>query len=138
MNPEQIRAVLDTGALIAYSLGDMAVGETLTEMASEESARFAVPALCLLEAHRHATSAEQHNRLGVLRQHPLFWGAPLTTDQLDILRIWHPTAGADAHAAYVLLSSPHAMVLTDRAAMYVVDLGIDTGLVNDITEKWED
>lgn len=44
-----VRVILDTSAILAYSNGSIDVGEIIAEIA-DEPARFAVPLPCLLEA----------------------------------------------------------------------------------------
>jgi hypothetical protein len=53
-----IRLVLDTSAILAYTAGSIAVGETITEVV-DEGARFALPIVCLAEACRRCGDDHQ-------------------------------------------------------------------------------
>jgi hypothetical protein len=46
-----VRLVLDTSAVLAYSHASVGLGETIVEVV-DEGAQFAVPVLCLVEASR--------------------------------------------------------------------------------------
>jgi hypothetical protein len=62
-----VRIVLDTSAVCEYAAGSINVGEVIAEVA-DESARFAVPLVCLTEAARQV-SAESLSAPYVLEAH---------------------------------------------------------------------
>jgi hypothetical protein len=112
-----VRAVLDTSAIRAYTAGSIAVGELIGEF-SDEGAQFGLPVLCLVEA---ATGASPHAlaMLNLLTHHS---GAELLP--MDVGQ-WHRTATAatlygstaracaalpviDHDAGYVVTAEPDA------------------------------
>jgi hypothetical protein len=106
-----IRAVLDTTAIRAYTAGSLAVGELIREF-SDEGAQFGVPALCLIEA---ATGADEHAlaMLDLLTGHPDAALLPLDPDQ------WRHTAAAAALLGSIARASA-ALPVAHRRAGYVV------------------
>jgi hypothetical protein len=110
-----IRAVLDTTAVIAYTLGSADLGEVITEIASEGAA-VAVPVTCLLEAAQQADSGA-FGLLDMLAAHAHSALLPLDTDRwrlhANAARLLGTLGRAqaamcviDGHASYVLTSEP--------------------------------
>jgi hypothetical protein len=66
-SPPEIRAVLDHTALQSYASGQLHVGELLGEVADQENAFVAIPAVALLEAYaRSIDDAEARALLNYL------------------------------------------------------------------------
>lgn len=63
-----VRAVLDTGAVLAYADGAEALGGVLVE-AGDVDWRVLVPSTCLLEAYR-IVEPDEYETLALLRLHP--------------------------------------------------------------------
>jgi hypothetical protein len=112
-----IRIVLDTSAILEYTAGSIHVGEVIAEVA-DESARFAVPLLCLVEAARRA-AAEHLPALYVLEAHE--HGMILTEQSSD----WRGLAGlarvlgrSDLAVALLTAQTEGAYILTAEATAY--------------------
>ena len=56
MTARQVRIVLDTSAIVAYTRGSIDVGEVIAEV-DDERAAAALPVLCLVEATQHIVDA---------------------------------------------------------------------------------
>ncbi len=92
---DQIAVVLDATALLAYTSGELSVGELIAEVADEER-RVGVPAVCLAAAHAAAAGEVATALLALLMATPVVQLVPLGADPgLDDVR----QAGALARAA---------------------------------------
>lgn len=70
--------VLDSGALVAYSHGDDAIGQLLVDVADAE-VTVAVPLVCLVEAYSILHHTE-HRLLRMLRRNPYVTTTTLASD----------------------------------------------------------
>jgi hypothetical protein len=62
----EIRAILDSSALVSYTKGHVHVGEVIREVADEDACVIAIPAAALAAAHAHNTGNHHAQRLLVL------------------------------------------------------------------------
>jgi hypothetical protein len=113
----EIRAVLDTSAMLSYARGHVHVGELLVEIA-DDGAYTGLPAVALLDAYTRVTDAPARARLGVLATLPSVAVLPLDAGEAadtatlaalvkgDLGRA-HAVWAALDHAAYYLTAEPH-------------------------------
>ncbi|WJK41809.1 hypothetical protein O7608_05170 [Solwaraspora sp. WMMA2056] len=113
----EIRAVLDTSAMLSYARGHVHVGELLVEIA-DDGAYTGLPAVALLDAYTRVTDAPARARLGVLATLPSVAVLPLDAGEAsdaaaiaplvkgDLARA-HAVWAALDHGAYYLTSEPH-------------------------------
>ncbi|MCW3818215.1 hypothetical protein ONA91_27565 [Micromonospora sp. DR5-3] len=113
----EIRAILDTSAMLSYSRGHVHVGELLVDIA-DEGAYVGLPTVALLEAYAQTSDRPAAARLGVLATLPGVTVLPLsapdaaqaaTTVRLtkgDLARA-HAVWAALKHDAYYLTCEPH-------------------------------
>ncbi|PZF89366.1 hypothetical protein [Micromonospora endophytica] len=114
----EIRAVLDTSAMLSFSRGHVHVGELLVDIA-DEGAYAGLPTVALLEAYAQSSADRPASaRLGVLATLPGVAVLPLaaghaaevaTTVPLvkgDLARA-HAVWAALRHDAYYLTTEPH-------------------------------
>jgi hypothetical protein len=116
-----IRMVLDSSAVLSYSMGSPQVGEVLGELFEEPGWRFAVPAVCLAEA---SAITDDHDVLMLLGRHargvvtPLparRWGQLVALSRLLGSPKWAlPFLLATANNAYLLTSTPERYPDADR------------------------
>jgi hypothetical protein len=109
-----VRAILDTTAVLAHAAGSIHVGEVIAEVADEE-ATFGIPLPCLIEAARRA---DRDHISGVYLLEANRYGAIVP----DRLERWRTIAGlarvlgradlaaallnAQDHGAYILTAEP--------------------------------
>ncbi|SCG72721.1 hypothetical protein [Micromonospora inositola] len=114
----EIRAVLDSSAILSYSRAHVHVGELLVDIA-DEGAYVGLPTVALLDAYAQIrTDQPASARLGVLATLPGVAVLPLTAADAaavaatvrlvkgDLARA-HCVWAALAHDAYYLTSEPH-------------------------------
>ncbi|MEV4627227.1 hypothetical protein AB0J90_13140 [Micromonospora sp. NPDC049523] len=114
----EIRAVLDTSAMLSYARGHLHVGELLVDIA-DEGAYAGLPAVTLLDAYaRVGGDAPARARLGVLAALPSVAVLPLGSGEAgdtaafvrlvkgDLARA-HAVWAALQHDAYYLTSEPY-------------------------------
>jgi hypothetical protein len=108
-----VRLILDTSALLAYTVGSEHVGEPIREV-TDEGAEFAVPQLCLVEAAQQA-DPNRVALLDVLVGHshcivvpvPADWrGLALAAGFYGSPAAASAAAAAADHQAYVLTAHP--------------------------------
>jgi hypothetical protein len=111
-----IRIILDTTAILGYATGWIHVGEVLAEVA-DESAGFAMPLPCLIEAARRATAdhlpgvylLEAHQHGVILPDQPDRWrtlaGLTRVLDRADLASA---LLAAQENGAYILTEEPEA------------------------------
>jgi hypothetical protein len=116
--PIEIRAVLETSALLSYAGGQVHVGELLVDIA-DEGAHMGLPAVALLAAHaRLLGDAQARARLGVLATLPGIAVLVLAGDEAAEVAATVPGTGHDlarAHAVWAALAHG-AYYLTCEAA----------------------
>jgi hypothetical protein len=104
--PTEIRAVLETSAVLSYARGHVHVGELLVDIA-DEGAHMGLPAVALLDAHtRLLSDAQSRARLGVLAALPGIAVLALGADEASEVAATVPGAGHDlarAHAVWAAL-----------------------------------
>jgi hypothetical protein len=112
----EVRAVLDTSAMLSYALGHVRVGELLVEIADED-AYTGLPVVALL-AYSRVSDAPTRARLGVLAVLPSVTVLTLGPNEAaavapfahlvkgDFARA-HAVWAALHHDAYYLTSEPH-------------------------------
>ncbi len=122
--PIEIRAVLDTTAVLSYARGHVHVGELLVDIA-DEGAYMGLPTVVLLDAHaRLLADAQARARLGVLATLPGIAVLPLGPDEAAAaaatvpgvrgnLAQAHAVWAALQHGAYYLTSEPGPRALPD-------------------------
>lgn len=123
----EIRAVLDTSAMLSYARGHVHVGEILVDIAAEDDTCAGLPAVALVEALARVAGDDQARaRLGVLVALPgvrtLVLDAPRAADVAtaatltkgDLARA-HAVWSALEHGAYYLTAEPDRTpsILTD-------------------------
>ncbi|MGW4460863.1 hypothetical protein [Micromonospora sp. NPDC004704] len=113
----EIRAVLDTSAMLSYARGHVHVGELLVDIA-DEGAYAGLPAVALLDAYTRVDDAPARARLGVLAALPSVAVLPLGSGEAadtaafvrlvkgDLARA-HAVWAALQHDAYYLTSEPY-------------------------------
>lgn len=114
----EIRAVLDSSAILSYARGHVHVGELLVDIA-DEGAYVALPTVALLDAYAQVVSDRAASaRLGVLATLPGVVVLPLTAAgaaevaatvhlvKADLSRA-HAVWSALEHDAYYLTTEPH-------------------------------
>jgi hypothetical protein len=114
----EIRAVLDSSAMLSYARGHVHVGELLVDIA-DEGAYTGLPTVALLDAYSQVgADRPAHARLGVLATLPgvevLPLGSRETADVATTVRLVkgdlaraHAVWAALEHDAYYLTSEPH-------------------------------
>lgn len=113
----EIRAVLDTSAMLSYARGHVHVGELLVVIA-DEGAYTGLPTVALLDAYTQVNSTPARARLGVLATLPSVVVLPLgSAEAADTAAIAalvkgdlgraHAAWAALDHNAYFLTSEPH-------------------------------
>jgi hypothetical protein len=104
--PIEIRAVLETSAVLSYARGHVHVGELLIDLA-DEGAHMGLPAIALLDAHaRLLGEVQSRARLGVLAALPGIAVLALGADEATEVAATVPGAGQDlarAHAVWAAL-----------------------------------
>ena len=113
----EIRAILDSSAMLSYARGHLHVGELLVEIA-DEGAYVGLPTVALLDAYTQVNADRPaHARLGVLATLPGVEVLPLTSGEAaevatttrlvkgDLARA-HAVWAALEHDAYYLTSEP--------------------------------
>ncbi|HZN19807.1 MAG TPA: hypothetical protein VFB84_16725 [Micromonosporaceae bacterium] len=129
----EVRAVLDTSAMLSYARGHVHVGEILVEVAGE-GAYVGVPTVTLLDAYTKVHDGPGRARLGVLAALPgvqiLGLGAgeaasvSLAADLVDSdLARAHAVWAALMHGAYYLTTQPKAApsILTAEQVHHLPD-----------------
>jgi hypothetical protein len=123
----EIRAVLDTSAMLSYARGHVHVGEILVDIAAEEAVYAGLPAVALLAAYaRTLGNGAAMARLGILvtlpAVVPLTLGPTQAADAASLVEITngdlaraHTVWAALEHGAYYLTTEPHRApaILTD-------------------------
>jgi hypothetical protein len=115
--------VLDTTAILEYSMGSINVGEPITEVVDEgPDARFAVPTVCLMEAYRRVLSTPGEPGLAVLdvlARHPHALIVPTPVQQWkDIGRAAAQLGRLDRALAIHAAEANEATMLTVEADVY--------------------
>jgi hypothetical protein len=120
---QQVRLVLDSTAVLAYSAGPIHVGETITEVV-DEGGRFGASVVALAEAAR---VVRENDAFGVplLARHPRFDPLPARVEDWERLAWWSRTLGRlDRAAAVIEALDRDGYVVTADPDAYAVK-GID-------------
>lgn len=112
-----VTLVLDTGAVLAYAKGSIAVGELLS-IITDDGDTALIPAACLAEAHRRLPDGED-GLLAILSTIPCVALSPLLPDQSTEVGVAaRRGGGVDAgHAAVEAVAHEAQVVTQDVATM---------------------
>jgi hypothetical protein len=103
-----IRLVLDTTAIVAFTDGSVAVGETIREVVDEDAA-YALPLLCLAEAVA-LVDGERQPLLHLLARHTHATVVP-TSEDWEALGLAARLYGTPARGAAVAVAGQHRAYL---------------------------
>ncbi|MEU8007050.1 hypothetical protein AB0B66_38305 [Catellatospora sp. NPDC049111] len=115
MSDRPVRVILDAGAIKAFTLGSIDVGEVIAEVA-DEGAAVGLPILCLVEAARSVADTDRldlladHSAVVVLSPWPTDWRALAVT--CDIV------GRLDAASAVLAAYDLDCSVLTNQPGLY--------------------
>jgi hypothetical protein len=112
----EVRIILDTSAVVAYAAGSIHVGEVMAEV-TDESAAFAVPLPCLIEAARTVSPdrlpgvylLEAHRHAVIVPDRAVRWrtiaGLARVLGRADLAAA---LLAAQDHTAHILTTEPGA------------------------------
>jgi hypothetical protein len=112
MKDPAVRLVLDTSAVLAYSVGSIDLGETIAEVV-DEGGRFGASVACLAEAVRLVAN-DRGFGVPLLTRHPRFAALPVLAEDWDRIGYWAKELGAVDRAATVIevLDRPDGYLVT--------------------------
>ncbi|HET8661364.1 MAG TPA: hypothetical protein VFM55_20500 [Micromonosporaceae bacterium] len=129
----EVRAVLDTSAMLSYARGHVHVGEILVEVA-EEGAYVGLPVVALLDAYSKVHDGPGRARLGVLTALPGARVLDLGAGEAAVVSLAVGLVGGDLarahavwaalrHGAYYLTTQPKAApgILTAEQVHHLPD-----------------
>lgn len=124
-----IRVILDSSALFAFSRGALPVGETLVEV-TDEGDLYATPVTVLVDVLRMLNGddlpPEMRHRVRMLMTSPSAVILPVEGGSLDALLYWTPLLGGvvgNAACVVAMLAQPDSYLMTAKPELYVDELG---------------
>jgi hypothetical protein len=111
-----IKAVLDTTAVLAYTQGNVGLGEIISEITDEQGG-FAVPDICLIEAARQL-ERDEWPTLDLLIRHSQCVRLELSTDWRDLAAAARQLGSTSRAAAMLAAVDYRAVLLTTEPEAY--------------------
>lgn len=109
----EIGVVFDTAALLAYTQGDLRIGELLVDLA-DRGDRFVIPSLCLATAYRDAPAGSA-DLLDLITARPQALVPSFDREHCAVAGGWARVLGLDTtHAAMEAAASGVVPLMTDK------------------------